>query len=43
MEDDKRGAVPRAEREHEKRGAIWILGSSIGVQNVTNPIKVVVR
>ena len=29
MEDDKKDAVPRAEKEHEKRGAIWILGSSI--------------
>jgi hypothetical protein len=30
MEDDKKGAVLRAEEEHERRGAIWILGSSIG-------------
>ena len=29
MEDDKKGAVLRAEREHEKRDAIWSLGSSI--------------
>jgi hypothetical protein len=30
MEDVKKGAVLRAEEEHENRGAIWILGSSIG-------------
>jgi hypothetical protein len=29
MEDDKKGAVLRAEKEDEERGAIWILGSSI--------------
>ena len=29
MEDVKKGAVPRAEKEDEERGAIWILGSSI--------------
>jgi hypothetical protein len=29
LDDDKKGAVPRAEKEHEKRGAMWILGSSI--------------
>jgi hypothetical protein len=29
MDDDKKGAVPRAEEEHEKCGAIWILGPSI--------------
>ena len=30
MEDAKKGAVVRAEEEHERRGAVWILGSSIG-------------
>jgi|HubBroStandDraft_6_1064221.scaffolds.fasta_scaffold4108348_1 hypothetical protein len=29
MEDDKKGAVLRSEKEDEERGAIWILGSSI--------------
>jgi hypothetical protein len=29
MEDDKNGAVLRAEEEHERRVAIRILGSSI--------------
>jgi hypothetical protein len=29
MEDNKKSAVLRAEKEDEERGAIWILGSSI--------------
>jgi hypothetical protein len=29
MEDVKKGAAPRAEKEHEEGGAIRILGSSI--------------
>jgi hypothetical protein len=28
-DDNKNGAVPRAEKEPEKRGVMWILGSSI--------------
>jgi len=28
-DDNKNGAVPRSEKEPEKRGVMWILGSSI--------------